>query len=179
MPVEGWLYFLTVFMIFASIVALEMKDLLSSIISVGMVGLAVAVAFLFLQAPDLALVQFVYEIIAVVILILLLKATSERYEKEGEGKFSFVVKLLFIVAVLIAVAPLFSVLPAFGEPHMHVAERYLQEGARETGAANLVASVILDYRAYDTLGEATVLFVSILGVVTLLRNKTRKVKSDG
>jgi len=178
-PVEGWLYFLTVFMIFASIVALEMKDLLSSIISVGMVGLAVAVAFLFLQAPDLALVQFVYEIIAVVILILLLKATSERYEKEGEGKFSFVVKLLFIVAVLIAVAPLFSVLPAFGEPHMHVAERYLQEGARETGAANLVASVILDYRAYDTLGEATVLFVSILGVVTLLRNKTRKVKSDG
>jgi multisubunit Na+/H+ antiporter MnhB subunit len=77
------------------------------------------------------------------------------------------------------VAPLFSVLPAFGEPHMHVAERYLQEGARETGAANLVASVILDYRAYDTLGEATVLFVSILGVVTLLRNKTRKVKSDG
>ncbi len=178
MPVEGWLYFLTIFMIFASIVALEMKDLLSSIISVGMVGLAVAVAFLFLQAPDLALVQFVYEIITIVILILLLKSTAERFEKEREGKFSFVVKVLFIIAVLIAVAPLFSVLPSFGEPHMHVAERYLQEGARETGAANLVAAIILDYRAYDTLGEVTVLFVAILAVTTLLRRKPRKVKSD-
>lgn len=177
MPVEGWLYFLTAFMIFASIVALELTDLLSSVISVGMVGLSVALAFLFLQAPDLALVQFVYEIIAVIILILLLKASEERYEKVKEGKFSYYTKLIAILAVLILVAPIFSALPDFGEPLMNVSERYLQEGAKETGAANLVASVILDYRVHDTLGEATVLFVSILGIVTLLRHK-KKVKHD-
>ncbi len=177
MPVEGWLYFLTAFMIFASIVALEITDLLSSIISVGMVGLSVALAFLFLQAPDLALVQFVYEIIVVIILILLLKASEERFEKVKEGKFSYYVKLMAILAILIVVAPIFSALPDFGEPLMNVSERYLQEGASETGAANLVASVILDYRVYDTLGEATVLFVSILGIVTLLRRE-KKVKHD-
>jgi len=33
--------------------------------------------------------------------------------------------------------------------------------------------VILDYRAYDTLGEATVLFTSILGATVLLRRKAK------
>lgn len=81
MPVEGWLYFIVSFMIFASIIALELKDLLSSVVSVGVTGLALAVAFIFLQAPDLALVQFVYEIISVIILIMLLKATGEKTRK--------------------------------------------------------------------------------------------------
>lgn len=171
MPIESWMYFLVGFMIFASIVALEIKDLLSSVISVGMVGLAVAVAFLFLQAPDLALVQFVYEIISVIILILLLKNSGERYETVREGKTSFYAKLVVILLVLFLIAPLFSILPEFGKPLMEVSERYLERGTEETGAANLVTSVVLDYRVYDTLGEATILFVSILGVVTLLRKR--------
>ena len=43
-----------------------------------------------------------------------------------------------------------------------------------TGAANLVASVILDYRAYDTLGEATILFTAVIGVLTIMRRVGRK-----
>ena len=46
-------------------------------------------------------------------------------------------------------------------------------GASETGAANAVMGVLLDYRAYDTLGEATVIFASILGVYTILRRVGR------
>ncbi|OAA23172.1 MULTISPECIES: hydrogen gas-evolving membrane-bound hydrogenase subunit E [Kosmotoga] len=173
MPIESWMYFLIGFMIFASIVALEIKDLLSSVISVGMVGLAVAVAFLFLQAPDLALVQFVYEIISVIILILLLKNSGERYETVKESKVSFSAKLVVILLVLFLIAPLFSILPEFGKPLLEVSERYLESGTEETGAVNLVTSVVLDYRVYDTLGEATILFVSILGVVTLLRKRDK------
>jgi multisubunit Na+/H+ antiporter MnhB subunit len=37
-----------------------------------------------------------------------------------------------------------------------------------------VAGVILDYRGYDTLGEATVLFTSILGATIILRARSRK-----
>jgi multisubunit Na+/H+ antiporter MnhB subunit len=40
---------------------------------------------------------------------------------------------------------------------------------QETGAANIVASIVLDYRAYDTMGEVTVLFTAILGALTVLR----------
>lgn len=174
MPVESWLYFIIGFMIFASIVALEISDLLSAVISVGMVGLGLSVAFLFLQAPDLALVQFVFEIISVIFLILLIKLSGERIEKEKTSLIPTIIKIGVIVLVVILVNPMFLELPEFGEPIMEVADKYLTLGASETGSVNLVTSVILDYRVYDTLGEATVLFVAILGVATLLRKRGDK-----
>ena len=50
---------------------------------------------------------------------------------------------------------------------------YLQDGLTGTGAPNVVTAVLLDFRAYDTLGEATVLFCAVLGAVSLLRRKAR------
>jgi multicomponent Na+:H+ antiporter subunit B len=38
----------------------------------------------------------------------------------------------------------------------------------ESGPANIVTSIVADYRSFDTLGEVTVLFVSSLGVALLL-----------
>jgi multisubunit Na+/H+ antiporter MnhB subunit len=54
-----------------------------------------------------------------------------------------------------------------------VSADYLARAAEETGAANSVMAVLLDYRAYDTLGEATVIFVSVLGVFVILRTRGR------
>jgi multisubunit Na+/H+ antiporter MnhB subunit len=45
---------------------------------------------------------------------------------------------------------------------------------KQTGATNLVTSVILDYRAFDTLGEVTVLFAAALGVLAVVRTVGRK-----
>lgn len=57
--------------------------------------------------------------------------------------------------------------PALNE----VFERYVSSGVEETGAINIVAAVILDYRAFDTFGEATMLFTATMAVVSLLRKK--------
>jgi len=65
-------------------------------------------------------------------------------------------------------------LPNFGEPIMAVVKKYLQEGVSKTGAVNIVTAVILDFRAYDTLGEATVLFTSVIGIMAILRRPGRK-----
>lgn len=50
-----------------------------------------------------------------------------------------------------------------------VAQRYIEKGLEETGATNIVAGMILDYRAFDTLGESHVLFVAAITVTILLR----------
>jgi len=42
-----------------------------------------------------------------------------------------------------------------------------------TGAPNLVTAVLLDFRAWDTLGEATVLFCAALGAAAILRRNAR------
>ncbi len=47
-------------------------------------------------------------------------------------------------------------------------ETYLNEGLETTGATNIIAAIITDYRAFDTLGETLVLFTSILAVVSVL-----------
>ncbi len=173
MPVEIWLHFILGFMIIGAIAALEMKDVLSAIIAVGIVGLALSVAFLFLQAPDLALVQFVFEILCVIILI---RAYTRREEHivEKTDIVKTAIAVVILSAIFVASIFAFKELPSFGKPIARIAERYLIKGAYETGSANLVTSIILDYRAYDTLGEITVLFTSILGAFTILRIIGRK-----
>ncbi len=175
MPVETWLTFTLAFMILGSIVALELKDILSSIIAIGIVGLGVSISFLFLQAPDLAIVQFLFEIFALIILVrAFIGKENHQFEPARARTFITVLGVVALAAILVLSVPMFKLLPPFGQPLMETAQHYLDHGAQETGAANLVASVILDYRAYDTLGEITVLFTAVLGVFTILRAATRK-----
>ncbi len=179
MPVETWLIFILAFMILASIVALEIRDILSAIISIGVVGLGVSVAFLFLQAPDLAIVQFVFEIFALIILVIAF--VKKNYHVESVSKVNRIlvgVTLICLLAVFMLSVPVFRALPEFGHPLLTTSARYLQVGATETGAANLVAAVILDYRAYDTLGEITILFTAIIGSLTVLRIRKQIVKKE-
>jgi len=75
---------------------------------------------------------------------------------------------------LIAASICFKDLPPFGAPLMRVAQTYLTNGVAQTGATNIVASVILDYRAYDTLGEATILFTAVIGILAIVRRTGRK-----
>lgn len=52
--------------------------------------------------------------------------------------------------------------------HNEVAGRYLTGVEEDTNAPNVVNSIVTDYRAFDTLGEATVLFVAATAVATVL-----------
>ena len=177
MPIETWLIFILVLMIAASIAALEIEDILSSIVAIGVVGLGVAISFLFLQAPDLAIVQFLFEIFALIILVrAFLKKDYHKEEPSAANKILVGVTIITLTAVFILSISVFKLLPPFGEPLMTTAQYYLDNGAKDTGAANLVSSIVLDYRAYDTLGEVTVLFAAILGTFTIIRIKSQTKK---
>lgn len=86
----------------------------------------------------------------------------------------FAITILAILAVFI----FSSVKLDFGHPRSGIAKHYLTHGVAETGALNMVTAIYLNYRVYDTLGEATVFFASALGVYMLLR-KDREGGSDG
>jgi len=58
----------------------------------------------------------------------------------------------------------------FGEPTFSEMDDYFIKNAQnETGANNVVTSIVFDYRGFDTLGEATVLFTAVVGIVALFR----------
>jgi multicomponent Na+:H+ antiporter subunit B len=168
------LYIMLVFMIIGAIIAIEVKDLLSSVVAVGAVGLGLSIVFLMLKAPDVAITQLVVEILALIILI---RATLKKdlpFSTTGRWLLNTTITVAFLILLLIVAAKCFKDLPPFGYPTMHVASTYLKEGLLKTGAANIVASVILDYRAFDTLGEATVLFTAVIGVLAIVRRIGRK-----
>ena len=80
-----------------------------------------------------------------------------------------------IFFILVAIFFVFSALIThpFGEfnnensPEM---DQYIIDNTQnETGADNGVTSVVFDYRGFDTLGEATVLFTAVAGVILLFR----------
>ncbi|MHC4253143.1 MAG: hydrogen gas-evolving membrane-bound hydrogenase subunit E [Planctomycetota bacterium] len=172
------LIILLVFMIVAAVVAIHLKDLLSAVIAVGALGFAANVAFVAMGAPDVAIVQAVVEI---VILVVLIRATIGRDVKTtGEVRDTLGIA---VSIVLLAVFAVFAVLvardiPEFGKAGMTAnadapSHTYLAKGLEETGAASSVTAVLLDYRGYDTLGEATVLFASVMGAILLLRRRSR------
>lgn len=176
MPVEIWLGGLLGIIIVLSIVCLEMKSILSSLVTLGVIGLIVSLSFLILQAPDLALVQFVYEILIISIAIIVftnIESKEESTDLNGHMTRKILTAFLLLPVLMIGCLA-FQELPAFGQPLLKVAEKYLTLGAQETGVVNLVAAITLDYRVYDTLGEAIVIFAGVLGAITLIRKVGRQ-----
>lgn len=161
-------------MIVGAIIAVKVKDLLSSIIAVGVAGLGLSLTFLVLKAPDLAITQLVVEILCLIILI---RATIRKdlpFSTSGRWFFNTLITLTFIGTFLWMAYIALKGLPAFGYPIMKVSKAYFEQGLIKTGATNLVSAVILDFRAYDTLGEATILFTAVIGVLAIMRRVGRK-----
>jgi len=85
---------------------------------------------------------------------------------------------LFCVVLLMLLLWNVSFLPPIGEAdkavNNEVPTRYIESGIEETGAVNFVTGMILDYRAFDTLGESNVLFCATITVLILLQLSDKK-----
>ncbi|MFH1760727.1 MAG: hydrogen gas-evolving membrane-bound hydrogenase subunit E [bacterium] len=163
-------------MLLGAVIAIEIRSLLSAVVSIGIVGFALCIVFLMLQAPDVAITQLIVEVI---VLVMLIRATGVRQDdtevlSSMKETFAFLTILLFMAVFAICGFYALQHLPAFGEPLLTVSQTFISQGMAKTGAVNLVSAVLLDFRAYDTLGEVTVLFAAIWGVVLVLRKKGRK-----
>lgn len=170
------LYGLLVFMILGAVIALETKDLLSSVISIGAIGLVLSIVFLILGAPDLAIVQVVVEVIAIVMLLRLIVVREDvtiAHRYRYAEVFATSAALVFCGIFVVFAAIVFKDIPRFGEPLFNVSGWYISRGFDVTGAANIVSAILLEFRAYDTLGEATVIFTAIIGAIVILRRKGR------
>ena len=171
------IYILLLFMVIAAIIAVETKDLLSAVICVGAIGFGGSLMFLLLRAPDIAITQIVVEVLGLIISRDLTFISGDR------EFFGTVVSVVIIFVIFVAGVRVFEALPQFGVPVFArlsdtASRAYIDRALSDTGATNIVTSVYLDYRAYDTLGEATVLFTSIIGATVILRAKSRKLLED-
>lgn len=72
-----------------------------------------------------------------------------------------------------------AVFSVISSPHFaswenkEIAYFYMDNALSDTGASNIVSAIVWDFRGFDTLGEETVLFTSLVGVFTVLAMKKR------
>lgn len=107
---------------------------------------------------------------------------AHNQEIKGFSRVYTVFSVLFCIFLVVVLLMGVSELPTFSEAsnpaNNEVAARYIENGLQETGAVNIVTGMILDYRAFDTLGESHVLFIATCTVLILLRKGKKKEKQE-
>ncbi|SEM09014.1 Na+/H+ antiporter subunit A [Rhodococcus maanshanensis] len=153
-------------MIAAALAATVMRNRLASVILVGVGGYGCGVIFALDGAPDLALTQFLVETLTLVIFVLVLrKLPAETDERQSVG---FKAPRALLGA---AVGLTVTALGAYAMNARNTAPISLQlpEAAYTLGNGKNVVNVLLvDIRAWDTLGEISVLLVAATGVASLV-----------
>ncbi|MCL2093428.1 MAG: DUF4040 domain-containing protein [Treponema sp.] len=192
MPIEEAV--LLSFLVVSATAVCIMRRMLGSMIIFASFGIVMSLVWILLASPDLAITEAAVGTgISGILFFVVLKRIGimeEEHRREREEKsqvelkagpdrrsfyylynaFSALFCLCFILVLLMAV----SHLPPFGDPanptNNELTQRYIEQGLEETGAINIVAGVLLDYRAFDTYGESLVLFTAVAAILLLLHN---------
>ncbi|MDG2264940.1 MAG: Na+/H+ antiporter subunit A, partial [Candidatus Marinamargulisbacteria bacterium] len=130
--------------------------------------------FFLYRAPDLVLTQLLIEIVSLVLLLLFFKKFSTMKRKKDHtvhdrSGLSFLKALVSIgvggiVFVLIQVVNR----PSADNP---IGQFFIENTRPLAGGSNAVNTILVDFRGFDTLGEISVLFIAMVGVMGLLWNK--------
>lgn len=168
----------TVGAICAIIVAIYAKfHRFSAILFLGGVGLAICTTFLFFSAPDVALTQLLVEIVTTILLLLCLRWLPQRLSviKDRPYRFYGFYKVTrrttdFILAILAGLATAFFAYQMMkAEPNNFIGQYYLENAYKIAKGQNVVNVMLVDFRAFDTLGEICVLVIVALTIYGLLR----------
>jgi multicomponent Na+:H+ antiporter subunit A len=168
-----------VVVLIAAALALRIRQRLSAVLVVGVTGYGLAVLFALQGAPDLALTQFLVETLTLVTFVLVLrklpKDITERHrprERVARGLLAVAMGLLMGGVGAVALASRTATPVSVDYPH----EAYAFGGGK-----NVVNVILVDLRAWDTLGEISLLVVAATGVASLvfLRRRTGVVERAG
>lgn len=149
------------------------RSALAAVGLLGVTGLVVASWFLLAGAPDLALALLLVEILTVVVAILVLRGLPPRFPAGGTRRVATAGALAVAAGVTVGGATFaFTGRREISAP----GQFFLDEAERLTGGTNVVNTVLVDFRALDTLGELTVLLAVALGLLALLDPARRPIR---
>lgn len=148
--------------------AIRARTRIAAVVVTGVVGFSMTLWFFVLGAADVAMTQLLVEILTVCVMVLILSRLPNRFEpastrrRIGAGT----------IAISAGLATTLGVWALTGRREISPAAEYLiTEGEAVTGGSNIVNTILVEFRALDTLGELTVLGVAGLAMAALLRSR--------
>jgi len=174
---ETYEYIVAVAFILATIGVAVFRSRIARVISLGVVGYLLCAVFIILRAPDLALTQLLVDSVTVILFVLVIYFLPQlKTEKE---RISVNIRDLLVSVIAGGFVTVF-VLAAYSHRYTTtIAEYFLENSYKLAGGTNVVNVILVDFRAFDTLGEIIVLAIAGLGVYALVRlGIRRKQKED-
>lgn len=184
LTVPTWIDLLGLFIlalaVLSSLISVFLRRDLQAILALGVSGLAVAIWFALEPAPDVALVQIIVDLLAMVILVLSLSRLPRR-QRELAADFTFQQSrsgLLRDALIALSGGVIVTVL-VYGSlitrPHISLVTPYYIANAKLlTGAKDIVGAILVDFRGFDTFFEIAVFAVAGIGIHMLLHYAARK-----
>ncbi|WP_255150486.1 hydrogen gas-evolving membrane-bound hydrogenase subunit E [Halorarius halobius] len=159
---------------------------IAGVLTLSILGFMVAVFYVLAAAPDLALTQLVIETLVLVIFLLVLDRLPSWYGELKRRQVAADVVLSATVGVTVFVTVLLS---TAASPDDGIAQFFIEtapvpeEHGRwildAGGGGNIVNVILVDFRAFDTLGEITVVAMAALSVLTLIGMRQRGERGPG
>ncbi|WP_040313070.1 Na+/H+ antiporter subunit A [Gleimia coleocanis] len=152
--------------VLAAIITVRSRKRLKAVLALGVVGLSVAIIFVDYGAPDLALTQLVVEVVSLLVFVLVLRKLP-KYFSDRPLVSSRWVRLAVAVSLGLVVSVgslvIAQVRTAVPNSVLIPAEAYVFGAGK-----NIVNVILVDVRAWDTVGELSVLLVTATGVASLI-----------
>jgi multicomponent K+:H+ antiporter subunit A len=171
--------FALIVIISAALASVLIRRDFSAILALGAMGLSVAILIVLEPAPDVALVQIIVDILAVVILVLALTRLP-RSQRERARELTFkqsragLIRDVVVSAGVGGLVAWITFIALITRPRESVVTPFYEANAKLlTGAIDIVGAIVVDFRAFDTLVEITVFSIAGLGIYTLLLYASR------
>ena len=137
----------------------------------GVVGTGIGILFLAFGAPDLAMTQLLTELLTIILAVLVIHrlpkfrslSTIPTRIRDGAIAISFGLSMMLLVLVV-----------QNADRSEHVVRYYANNAVEKAYGSNVVNTILVDFRAMDTLGEIVVLAVAALGVYALMHLRIRR-----
>lgn len=162
----------------AAMMAIRARRRLKAVVLVGVTGYGMVVLFALFGAPDLALTQALVETVTLVLFVLVLRRMPPYFSDRPLQRTRYL-RMALGAGVGVAVA-LFAMVAVGARDTVPISTQFAQ-AAYDTGdGKNVVNVTLVDIRAWDTLGEISVIVVAATGIASLIfvrRRSSRIVRS--
>ncbi|GIF01049.1 Na+/H+ antiporter subunit A [Paractinoplanes rishiriensis] len=159
-------------LVIAAVFAVRTRRRLVAVVLVGVTGYATAMLFVLHGAPDLALTQFLVETCTMVMFVLVLRRLPGHFSVRPlvSGRW---LRVAIGLAVGTVVSTLAYVATA-GRQATAISTAFPGPAVSYGGGRNVVNVTLVDIRAWDTMGEISVLLVAAVGVASLVFGGSRR-----
>jgi multicomponent K+:H+ antiporter subunit A len=144
-----------------------------ALIFISVVGLVVALGFVHLSAPDLALTQVSVEVVTILLLLLALNLLPRQPPRVSSNGLRIRDGLIGAAGGTAAGLAAWAVMTR--SPNDPISAFHWANAYSGGGGTNVVNVTLVDFRAFDTFGEIIVLGIAALAIFALLETATRGV----